>query len=285
MIAPFSFHHIRAQLARALAWLLLVLALLMMPSALAGDRPEPDTFIITRPEEVTSSTTADFTFESTATQAGFLCAVDDEPEAPCDSGAWQREGLSPGFHTFSVYSFDLEDPKLVDETPAVWEWDVVAEPPLDGGVPDGGSTGEDGGSSGSDAGPGGNDGGSSGNDAGSPGGDAGTATGDGGSTGSDAGSPGGRDAGPGGDDGGTSGGEDSGTPGGDGGAPGDDDAGTGDGTPDAGGDDNPRPPDDPGSPEALDYLGGGVGCTGAPAPGAVAGLLLLVLALRRRRRR
>ena len=59
MIAPFSFHHIRSQVVRALAWLLLVvLALVMVPKALAGDRLEPDTFILTGPEDGTTSTTA-----------------------------------------------------------------------------------------------------------------------------------------------------------------------------------------------------------------------------------
>ncbi|MCP3139963.1 MYXO-CTERM sorting domain-containing protein [Pyxidicoccus xibeiensis] len=305
MIAPLSFHIVRAQLARALAFLLMVLGLLMVPSALAGDRPAPDTFILTAPDLVTTSTTATFTFESTVPRAEFYCVLDDEPETPCHTATWEREGLAPGDHTFWVYSVNMDN-GVRDEEPAEWEWRIEVEPAPDAGGPDGGTTGgdagtADGGTSGGDAGTadggtsGGDagtaDGGTSGGDAGTAdggstgggdagpadggptgGGDAGTPAGDGGSTSEDAGTPG---------DGGASPGNDAGTAGGDGGAPDEGDAGTPDGGADDAGDEG-----NPVSPDALDYLGGGVGCTGAPAPGAVvAGLLLLALALHRRRRR
>jgi MYXO-CTERM domain-containing protein len=284
MIVPPTFAVIRARLMRVLlglgAW---VLAMVAAAPALAGDRREPDTTILTGPDLETASPTADFTFESTATRAAFHCLLDGEVSSeyvPCDT-PWRVEGLAPGEHLLRVYSVDL-DTELPDPSPALWEWRVVEGPPLDAGSPDAGPGGQDGGPSGSDGGtPGGEDSGTPGGDGGAPGGeDAGTSGGDGGTPGGeDAGSSGGSDSGtPGGEDAGTSSGEDAGT-----GAP--DDAGTPGGGADAGdGQPLPPPPDDTLTPEALDYLGGGVGCTGAPAPGALAGLLLLVLALHRRRR-
>ncbi|WP_164012714.1 MYXO-CTERM sorting domain-containing protein [Pyxidicoccus trucidator] len=352
MIAPPSFVVVRGPLMRALGWLLLVaLALLAVPSAFAGDepQPEPDTIIQTGPPPFTTSTTADLTFTSkNVSEPEFWCALDNEMYAPCNDGTWHRANLAPGQHVFWVYVHDRRTQRT-DESPANWEWVVEAPTPLDagspggdGGVPggDAGSPDDDGGSSGSDAGTGandggtpesdagtgGNDGGSSGsdagtggNDGGSSGTDAGTGGNDGGSSGTDAGagdndggtsepdggpgdndggtaeddagpgdtdggSPGNEDGGtPGEDDGGTSGGEDSGTSGEDGGTSPGEDAGTGD-SQDAGRP-GPVPPGDERPPNALDYLGGGMGCTGAPAPGALAGLMLLVFALHRRRRR
>ncbi len=296
MIAPPTFDIVRAPMVRALGWRVLVaLALLAMPSAFAGDTPDLDTFIHTGPPPVTTSTTADLSFSSTAANALFMCALDDEDYAPCDEGTWHRDNITPGEHRFWVYSMTRSSGR-VDDTPASWEWVVEEAPPLDagspegdGGVPEGdaGSPAGDGGASDADAGPGGNDGGTAGSDAGpgevdggGSGSDAGPG-GDGGASGGDAG-PGGNDggatqadAGPGGNDGGTSGGEDGGVSGEDGGtAPGDD-----------AGQPGQVPPGDTPLTDELDYLGSGMGCTGAPAPATLAGLMLLMLALHRRRRR
>ncbi|NMO20589.1 hypothetical protein HPC49_33995 [Pyxidicoccus fallax] len=229
MIVPPTLVFVRARVMQLLgALVLLVLALVAVPTAFAGDRLPPETRILTGPASVTSSTTADFTFESTATRAEFFCWLESNGTvgAEFDCGTpWHLEGLAPGDHVLWVYSVDL-DLELADQTPEFWEWTVVAGEPVDAGVP------------GSDAG---TDGGPSGDE------DAGTV------------------------DSGTPGGEDAGTPGGE---------------PDAGAEQpGPPPTEDPAPPSVLDYLGGGVGCTGAPAPGALTGLVLLVLALHRRRRR
>ncbi|QSQ22153.1 hypothetical protein JY651_44660 [Pyxidicoccus parkwayensis] len=317
MIGPLSFHCVRARMMCLAGWLVL-LVLLSVSSAFAGDTGELDTVILTGPDSFTTSTTADFTFRSTLINrtAEFWCSLDDETYAPCNDGTWHREGITPGLHLFWVYAYDrLMD--RVDSTPANWEWVVEeAQPPLDAGSPgdagsgdtDGGvppadaGSGADAGSPGSDAGSGNNDGGSpasdagtsvdggsTGSDAGSGNNDAGTpprdagSGNDGGSTGTDAGSSGEHDGGSSGDvdggtgptdDGGTGNTHDGGTPGTDAGAPGED-----------GGTPAPVPPGDTKPPNALDYLGSGMGCTGAPAPGAMTGLLLLMLALRRRKRR
>lgn len=275
MIAPPCFRVMRGPLVRTLGWLLLVeLALLAVPSAFAGDRPDLDTFILTGPPDFTSSTTADFTFESNAVgEHGYWCKLDDEEEVPCDDGTWQRVGLAPGPHEVWVYAYEVQ-PRRVDTSPASWVWEVLeAPPPLDagspggdGGVPggDAGSPADDGGTSGSDAGPGGGDGGAAETDAGPGGSDGGTS---------------GSDAGPGDEDGGARGDEDGGTSGEDAGPAGED-GGT---TPD--GDAGQEPSGDATPPDSLDYLGAGMGCTGAPAPAALAGLMLLVLALHRRRGR
>lgn len=286
MIAPPSFDSVRAPVARVAGWLvLLMMALLLVPSAFAGDLPDLDTFILTGPDAVTASTSADFTFRSSDNNRDpeFWCALDDEDYAPCHDGTWHREGITPGMHVFWVYSHDKQTGR-VDGTPASWEWMVEeATPPLDAGSPGGDAgTGADGGPTAGDAGPG--------EDGGSPGADAGTGGNDGGSTAGDAGpeedgGPSGGDAGTGGNDGGPAG-SDAGTGDGDGGTPAED-GGTSDedgGVHGDGGPPGPVPPGDVMPPDALDYLGGGMGCTGAPAPGAMTGLLLLVLALRRQRR-
>jgi len=252
MIAPPNFDVVRGPVVRVLGWLGLVgLALLVVPSAIAGDQVDLDTFILTGPPPFTSSTTAAFTFRSTVIRGTpeFWCALDDEAYAPCHDGTWQRKDLALGSHLFWVYAYDPRTQR-VDATPANWEW-VVEEGPYDGGG-DAGSPDDDGGSPSSDAGPRDNDGG--------------TAE---------------ADAGPGSHDGGTPG-EDAGTLG-DGGTLPDEDAGTD--APGDAGQPGPVPPGDTLPPDALDFLGGGMGCTGAPAPGALAGLTLLVLALHRRRGR
>lgn len=298
MMFSLDFHTVRGRAARVL-----LVALLVAPRAFAGDRDGPDTFIDEGPEDGTTSTTADFVVRSTAVRAEFWCLLDDEEDyRPC-SRTPRYEGLAPGEHSFFVYSYDPDTGK-VDREPAEWFWVVVEEgPPLDAGSTggdggsDAGAPGEDGGTPDLDAGTadggtsGGEDAGGgtdAGQDAGAPGGtDAGSPGGnDAGSPGdTDAGSPGGTDAGaPGGQDAGSPGGDDAGAPGGEDAGGGDTDGGSTDGGLPDGGSPGDVPPGDGVPPEALDYLGGGVGCTGAPAPGAVAGLLLLVLALRRRRR-
>jgi MYXO-CTERM domain-containing protein len=310
MMRPLSFHGVLAEVSRVVGWLV-VLLLLPAPFAFAGDG-ELDTFILTGPDSFTTSTTADFTFDSNLTTrpVEFWCALDAEDSEPCNSRTWHREGITPGPHRFFVYAYDRARGR-VDNSPAEWPW-TVEETPLDAGSPggdagsgnDGGSTGSDagsdvdGGSSGSDAGST-VDGGSSGSDAGSDidggssGGDAGSSE-DGGSTGSDAGTSGNDGGSPASDagstDGGGSPGNDAGTAGNDGGSSGDADGGTSPdddgGTPgEDGGSTDPVPPGDTPSSDALDYLDSGMGCTGAPAPGAMTGLVLLALALRRRRRR
>ncbi|MCY1018922.1 hypothetical protein [Pyxidicoccus sp. MSG2] len=303
MIAPPTFDLVRAGVMRVAGWLVLLgLTLLCAPSAFAGDG-EVRTHILTGPDDFTTSTTADFTFASNVADAEFWCRLDEGPVyVLCDGDTWHLEGLAPGPHSIQVYAYDWRE-DLVDETPATWEWTVEELPPPldagspgdDGGVPGGDAgTGADGGSSGGDAGTGDADGGPSPSDAGTGDHDGGPAGGDAGTGGGDGG-PSPSDAGTGGGDGGTSGDEDGGAnPGGgeDGGTPAEDagtaneDGGTGDGdggTGDDAGRPDPVPPDDAPTSDALDYLGSGMGCTGAPAPGAVAGLLLLMLALRRRR--
>ncbi|WP_163991792.1 hypothetical protein [Pyxidicoccus caerfyrddinensis] len=295
MIAPPTFDLVRAGMARVAGWLVLLgLTLLCVPSAFAGDSRDVETYIRSAPEATTTSTTADFTFDSNVADAGFWCLLDEEQAyEPCEDGTWHREGLAPGPHSFWVYAYDRGTGK-VDESPARSEWTVEElPPPLDAGSPDGdgGVPGGDAGT-GADGGPSQGDAGTGDSDGGTPTGDAGTHA-DGGPSSSDAGThadggPSPSDAGTGDSDGGTSGNGDGGTTpggGGDGGTPAED-AGTADedgGTGDDAGRPDPVPPDDTPTDEALDYLGSGMGCTGAPAPGAVAGLLLLVLALRRRR--
>ena len=163
MIAPPNFACMRERLTRVLGGLVLwVLALVAVPVALAGDQFDPDTDIVTGPPGQTSSTTADFTFTSTAARAAFYCRLDGDDlteYVPCET-PWRVEGLGLGHHLLQVYSVNLNTGR-VDPEPDFWEWEVVpGEPPPDAGTLDGGT-------SGGDAGPGDLDGGTSGNDGGS----------------------------------------------------------------------------------------------------------------------
>ena len=168
MIAPLTFAVVRARLLQVLGGLALwVVAAVAVPPAFAGDRNAPETTIVTGPDLETPSTTADFTFESTAARAAFFCMLDDSPEFVSCETPWHVEGLAPGAHVLWVYSLDL-DTEQADQTPAMWEWTVVEGPPADAGSPDAGSPGGDGGPGGeTDGGVPGGDAGTGGEDAGS----------------------------------------------------------------------------------------------------------------------
>lgn len=64
--------------------------------------------IISGPESVTGSPTADFTFTKGATEtqpvAGYVCSLDGAAFEACDSGSKGYTGLSDGSHTFKVKS-------------------------------------------------------------------------------------------------------------------------------------------------------------------------------------
>jgi hypothetical protein len=83
--------------------------------------------IVSGPETVTSSTSADITFAKSASETqevrGFECSLDGEPFARCDSGSKSYTGLSEGSHTFKVKA--INDVSSSPEASVIW---TVAKP-------------------------------------------------------------------------------------------------------------------------------------------------------------
>lgn len=90
-----------------------------------SDSVLPDTFIDSEPPTVSSSTTATFTFHSTATDATFVCSLDGAAPAPCASPQTYTD-LSEGNHHFSVQSIDRVG---ADPVPATDDFGVDLTPP------------------------------------------------------------------------------------------------------------------------------------------------------------
>ncbi|HEU4655500.1 MAG TPA: hypothetical protein VFS47_16045 [Steroidobacteraceae bacterium] len=87
----------------------------------ASDTAPPDTTIVTKPEAVTNSTTAGFTFSSTEAGSTFEVSVDGAAFA--SSGAsFDIPGVAEGEHTLSVRAIDAA--KNVDASPATATWRV-----------------------------------------------------------------------------------------------------------------------------------------------------------------
>jgi hypothetical protein len=85
-----------------------------------SDSVLPDTYLDSTPPPVTSSTTATFTFHSSATDATYECSLDDAQPAPCTSPQTYTD-LGEGDHHFSVRSIDKvgEDPATATDDFAV----------------------------------------------------------------------------------------------------------------------------------------------------------------------
>jgi hypothetical protein len=108
------------------------------------DTVPPDTFILSGPNDPSSSSTAHFIFSSDesgeAGEAGitFWCGLDDSN--PADFAACPADytinGLADGSHTLYVSAKDAAG--NLDPSPAAWPWTVHATG-LDGGVEDAGS--------------------------------------------------------------------------------------------------------------------------------------------------
>jgi hypothetical protein len=89
----------------------------------------PETTITGGPAEgsETTSTSATFTFSSSAKgKARFYCSLNGAPATRCSSGI-TYSALSTGTHTFSVYSVDRRG--IADPTPATRSWSIVPPPP------------------------------------------------------------------------------------------------------------------------------------------------------------
>lgn len=84
---------------------------------------EVDTAITSGPDTVTTSTTATFTFTSTAPNSTFTCSLDGSPFVPCTSGQ-AYNSLAFDSHNFQVHATDSLG--NTDPTPANYNWTIVA---------------------------------------------------------------------------------------------------------------------------------------------------------------
>ena len=87
----------------------------------------PETTIHSKPQPLSTSTTAVFTFSAVGAAVEFECALDAEEFESCEN-PYLIEELAPGVHIFQVRAVDAF--LQTDETPASYTWRVVA-PPLE----------------------------------------------------------------------------------------------------------------------------------------------------------
>nr|WP_306795279.1 Ig-like domain-containing protein [Cohnella sp. GbtcB17] len=92
---------------------------------LTASAAEPDTTIVTAPPVLSNSTTATFTFSSSAPGASFECNLDASVFTGCTTPV-SIIGLADGNHTFAVRAVDGMD---VDQSPAFYAWTVDTVPP------------------------------------------------------------------------------------------------------------------------------------------------------------
>jgi len=94
-------------------------------SVAASTPPMPDTLIDSGPAALTTSTTASFTFHSTAAGATFTCRLDTAKAGGCTSPRTYT-GLSSATHSFTVFATASG---VNDPTPAVANWTIDLTPP------------------------------------------------------------------------------------------------------------------------------------------------------------
>jgi len=88
---------------------------------------EVDTTITSGPDAVTGSTSATFTFTSTAPDSTFHCSLDASPFVACTSGK-SYSSLANGSHIFQVHATDTLG--NTDPTPATYDWTVDTTVPV-----------------------------------------------------------------------------------------------------------------------------------------------------------
>ncbi|MHA6780363.1 right-handed parallel beta-helix repeat-containing protein [Pseudonocardia saturnea] len=101
--------------------------------AIAPPPGAPNTILVERPTDPTTSRNALFTFTgtddtTTVGNLGFQCRIDSTDEADfvdCENPQ-EYFSLSPGDHVFEVRAVDAQE--FVDPTPARWEWTYTALP-------------------------------------------------------------------------------------------------------------------------------------------------------------
>lgn len=94
----------------------------MVDNSLPDPTP-PETTILSKPPNPSSSSTAFFTYESNEPGSTFECKLDAAPFASCPATGIAYAGLANGTHTFQVRARDPSG--NLDESPAGYTFDVV----------------------------------------------------------------------------------------------------------------------------------------------------------------
>jgi hypothetical protein len=86
---------------------------------------EPDTTILSGPDNPTASLSATFTFTSSQAGATFQCSVDGSPYVPCTSPFIAGPLVEEGDHNFEVRAMNqfvnVDGEQIVDLTPATYD--------------------------------------------------------------------------------------------------------------------------------------------------------------------
>ena len=92
-----------------------------------ADTTPPETTIVSKPPDPSSSSTASFTYSSNEPGSTFECALDGA-FAACPASGIGYSGLAEGAHTFQVRAIDSSS--NVDPSPAGYSFSVVLAPPV-----------------------------------------------------------------------------------------------------------------------------------------------------------
>jgi hypothetical protein len=95
-------------------------------SHLAPDTTPPQTAIVIKPGDPSSSSSASFGYESNEPGSTYECSLDGGAFAPCPSGGVTYAGLSNGSHGFQVRAIDPDG--NTDPSPAGYTFTVAAPP-------------------------------------------------------------------------------------------------------------------------------------------------------------
>jgi len=88
-----------------------------------ADTTPPETKLLSKPSDPSTSTTASFTYEANEPGSSFECALDGAAFASCPSAGVSYSGLAGGPHSFQVRAIDPSE--NVDPTPAGYSFVVV----------------------------------------------------------------------------------------------------------------------------------------------------------------
>ena len=98
-----------------------------------ADTTPPDTSILSRPPDPSSSSDASFTYSSTEPGSSFECSLDGTPFAACAAAGKAYSGLAGGLHSFQVRAIDTS--ANVDPSPAGYSFTVALPTPETPGLP------------------------------------------------------------------------------------------------------------------------------------------------------
>jgi len=104
-----------------------------------ADTTPPETTLLGKPADPSTSSTATFTYSSNESGSSFECSLDGGAFAACPTAGISYSGLAAGAHSFQVRAVDPSLNK--DPSPAGYSFQVVLPVPSDPGSGGGGGTG------------------------------------------------------------------------------------------------------------------------------------------------